>query len=62
MDSPLDHVFTHYQVSIMQSCDQCSSYIWVMEKAYMCSGEFTMKPNSFYFLVNVEITKCCTIA
>uniref|UniRef100_A0A8B9KBI6 Myosin IXB n=1 Tax=Astyanax mexicanus TaxID=7994 RepID=A0A8B9KBI6_ASTMX len=35
--SPLDHVFTHYQVNIMQSCDQCSSYIWGMEKAYMCS-------------------------
>ncbi|XP_072517308.1 unconventional myosin-IXb isoform X2 [Salminus brasiliensis] len=37
LESPLDHVFTHYQVSIMQSCDQCSSYIWGMEKAYMCS-------------------------
>uniref|UniRef100_A0A665X425 Myosin IXB n=1 Tax=Echeneis naucrates TaxID=173247 RepID=A0A665X425_ECHNA len=35
--SPLDHVFVNYQVNIMQSCDQCSSYIWVMEKAYMCS-------------------------
>uniref|UniRef100_A0A8B9KBA6 Myosin IXB n=1 Tax=Astyanax mexicanus TaxID=7994 RepID=A0A8B9KBA6_ASTMX len=35
--TPLDHVFTHYQVNIMQSCDQCSSYIWGMEKAYMCS-------------------------
>uniref|UniRef100_A0A665X467 Myosin IXB n=1 Tax=Echeneis naucrates TaxID=173247 RepID=A0A665X467_ECHNA len=37
MESPLDHVFVNYQVNIMQSCDQCSSYIWVMEKAYMCS-------------------------
>uniref|UniRef100_W5LB61 Myosin IXB n=1 Tax=Astyanax mexicanus TaxID=7994 RepID=W5LB61_ASTMX len=37
LESPLDHVFTHYQVNIMQSCDQCSSYIWGMEKAYMCS-------------------------
>ncbi|XP_072245604.1 unconventional myosin-IXb isoform X5 [Leuresthes tenuis] len=37
MESPLDHVFAHYQVSIMQSCDQCTSYIWGMEKAYMCS-------------------------
>ncbi|KAM6962551.1 unconventional myosin-IXb [Aplochiton taeniatus] len=37
MESPLDHVFSHYQVNIMQSCDQCSSYIWGMEKAYMCS-------------------------
>uniref|UniRef100_A0A671SIE9 Unconventional myosin-IXb-like n=1 Tax=Sinocyclocheilus anshuiensis TaxID=1608454 RepID=A0A671SIE9_9TELE len=35
--NPLDHVFTHYQVNIMQSCDQCTSYIWGMEKAYMCS-------------------------
>uniref|UniRef100_A0A667XTQ0 Myosin IXB n=1 Tax=Myripristis murdjan TaxID=586833 RepID=A0A667XTQ0_9TELE len=37
MESPLDHVFSNYQVNIMQSCDQCSSYIWGMEKAYMCS-------------------------
>uniref|UniRef100_A0A3Q1FZV7 Myosin IXB n=1 Tax=Acanthochromis polyacanthus TaxID=80966 RepID=A0A3Q1FZV7_9TELE len=37
MESPLDHVFINYQVNIMQSCDQCSSYIWGMEKAYMCS-------------------------
>ncbi|KAJ4943826.1 hypothetical protein JOQ06_006320, partial [Pogonophryne albipinna] len=37
MESPLDHVFVNYQVNIMQSCDQCSSYIWGMEKAYMCS-------------------------
>uniref|UniRef100_A0A4W4FEF2 Myosin IXB n=1 Tax=Electrophorus electricus TaxID=8005 RepID=A0A4W4FEF2_ELEEL len=36
-NSPLDHMFTHYQVNVMQSCDQCSSYIWGMEKAYMCS-------------------------
>ncbi|XP_049910238.1 unconventional myosin-IXb isoform X3 [Epinephelus moara] len=37
MESPLDHVFVNYQVNIVQSCDQCSSYIWGMEKAYMCS-------------------------
>ncbi|XP_035509134.1 unconventional myosin-IXb isoform X3 [Morone saxatilis] len=37
MESPLDHSFINYQVNIMQSCDQCSSYIWGMEKAYMCS-------------------------
>ncbi|KAI4903676.1 hypothetical protein NFI96_030952 [Prochilodus magdalenae] len=37
LESPLDHVFTHYQVNIVQSCDQCTSYIWGMEKAYMCS-------------------------
>ncbi|XP_072294895.1 unconventional myosin-IXb isoform X2 [Eucyclogobius newberryi] len=38
MESPLDHVFVNYQVNIMQSCDQCTSYIWGMEKAYMCSS------------------------
>ncbi|XP_030582825.1 unconventional myosin-IXb isoform X3 [Archocentrus centrarchus] len=38
VDSPLDHIFSNYQVNIMQSCDQCSSYIWGMEKAYMCSN------------------------
>ncbi|XP_062869528.1 si:zfos-588f8.1 isoform X3 [Trichomycterus rosablanca] len=37
MESPLDHRFSNFQVNIMQYCDQCSSYIWVMEKAYMCS-------------------------
>lgn len=39
-DNPLDHRFSTYQVNIMQSCDLCGSYIWGMEKAYMCSGEF----------------------
>ncbi|XP_056095323.1 unconventional myosin-IXb isoform X3 [Rhinichthys klamathensis goyatoka] len=37
LENPLDHVFTNYQVNIIQSCDQCTSYIWGMEKAYMCS-------------------------
>ncbi|KAK7163377.1 hypothetical protein R3I93_007433 [Phoxinus phoxinus] len=37
-DSPLGHLFSTYQVTIMQSCDQCSSYIWGMEKAFMCSS------------------------
>ncbi|KAL2089837.1 hypothetical protein ACEWY4_014525 [Coilia grayii] len=37
MESPLDHMFTTYQVNIVQSCDQCTSYIWGMEKACMCS-------------------------
>ncbi|XP_036409648.1 unconventional myosin-IXb-like isoform X2 [Megalops cyprinoides] len=32
----LDHMFSTYQVTIMQSCDQCNSYIWGMEKAFMC--------------------------
>ncbi|XDV22846.1 hypothetical protein PO909_027642 [Leuciscus waleckii] len=37
LENPLDHVFSNYQVNIIQSCDQCTSYIWGMEKAYMCS-------------------------
>ncbi|XP_061694252.1 unconventional myosin-IXb isoform X2 [Syngnathoides biaculeatus] len=37
-DSPLDHRFSTYQVTIMQSCDLCGSYIWAMEKAYVCSA------------------------
>ncbi|XP_028328146.1 unconventional myosin-IXb isoform X2 [Gouania willdenowi] len=37
-DNPLDHLFSTYQVNIMQSCDLCGSYIWAMEKAYMCSA------------------------
>ncbi|XP_073784076.1 unconventional myosin-IXb isoform X4 [Danio rerio] len=37
-DSPLGHLFSTYQVTIMQSCDQCTSYIWGMEKAFMCSS------------------------
>ncbi|XP_054835743.1 unconventional myosin-IXb isoform X3 [Eublepharis macularius] len=31
------HVFVSYQVNILQSCEQCSSYIWPMEKACLCS-------------------------
>ncbi|KFQ17700.1 Unconventional myosin-IXb, partial [Merops nubicus] len=31
------HVFTNYQVSIRQSCEHCSSYIWPMERACLCS-------------------------
>lgn len=41
LDNPLDHLFSTYQVNIMQSCDLCGSYIWGMEKAYMCSGTFS---------------------
>ncbi|MEQ2214770.1 hypothetical protein XENOCAPTIV_019443, partial [Xenoophorus captivus] len=41
LENPLDHLFSTYQVNIMQSCDLCGSYIWGMEKAYMCSGELT---------------------
>ncbi|XP_061834774.1 unconventional myosin-IXb isoform X2 [Nerophis lumbriciformis] len=37
-NGPLDHRFSTYQVNIMQSCDLCGSYIWGMEKAYMCSA------------------------
>ncbi|XP_035277846.1 unconventional myosin-IXb-like isoform X1 [Anguilla anguilla] len=35
-ESVLDHTLRTYQVNIMQSCDQCGSYIWGMEKAFMC--------------------------
>ncbi|NXT03061.1 MYO9B protein, partial [Jacana jacana] len=31
------HVFTSYQVSIRQSCEHCFSYIWPMEKSFLCS-------------------------
>ncbi|XP_054618335.1 unconventional myosin-IXb isoform X2 [Dunckerocampus dactyliophorus] len=37
-DGPLGHRFSTSQVNIMQSCDLCGSYIWGMEKAYMCSA------------------------
>lgn len=30
------HVFVHYQVSIGQSCEQCQSNIWPMDKVYLC--------------------------
>ncbi|XP_061457369.1 unconventional myosin-IXb isoform X8 [Rhineura floridana] len=30
------HVFVSYQVNILQSCEQCCSYIWPMEKACLC--------------------------
>lgn len=60
MESPLDHSFINYQVNIMQSCDQCSSYIWGMEKAYMCSCELTQQQNncsSFYFIYFIQILR-----
>ncbi|XP_039194459.1 unconventional myosin-IXb isoform X2 [Crotalus tigris] len=31
------HVFVNYQVNILQSCEQCCSYVWPMEKACLCS-------------------------
>ncbi|XP_029470020.1 unconventional myosin-IXb isoform X3 [Rhinatrema bivittatum] len=31
------HVFLSYQVNIGQSCEQCLSNIWPMEKAFLCS-------------------------
>ncbi|XP_075467349.1 unconventional myosin-IXb isoform X3 [Ascaphus truei] len=31
------HVFISYQVNIGQSCEHCSSNIWPMEKAFLCS-------------------------
>ncbi|GCB78772.1 hypothetical protein scyTo_0021233, partial [Scyliorhinus torazame] len=32
----LGHLFRSYQVNIRQSCEQCSSYIWPMEKVLLC--------------------------
>lgn len=57
MESPLDHSFVNYQVNIMQSCDQCSSYIWGMEKAYMCSCE--CKKKALFLLRFVYIDFIC---
>nr|XP_020636705.1 LOW QUALITY PROTEIN: unconventional myosin-IXb [Pogona vitticeps] len=37
MEERNGHVFVSYQVNILQSCEQCSSYIWTMEKACLCS-------------------------
>ncbi|XP_054982407.1 unconventional myosin-IXb isoform X3 [Sorex araneus] len=31
------HVFASYQVNIPQSCEQCLSFIWLMDKALLCS-------------------------
>lgn len=39
------HVFASYQVSIPQSCEQCLSYIWLMDKALLCSGECPAQPS-----------------
>lgn len=36
----LDHLFSTYQVNVMQTCDICASHIRGMEKACICSGEF----------------------
>uniref|UniRef100_A0A8C7TRG0 Myosin motor domain-containing protein n=1 Tax=Oncorhynchus mykiss TaxID=8022 RepID=A0A8C7TRG0_ONCMY len=46
--TPLDHMFSTYQVNIMQSCDLCGSFIWGMEKAYMCSGDLLFTPISYW--------------
>lgn len=37
-------MFASYQVSIPQSCEQCLSYIWLMDKALLCSGECPSSP------------------
>ncbi|KAL1773262.1 unconventional myosin-IXb isoform X3 [Sigmodon hispidus] len=36
------HVFASYQVNIPQSCEQCLSYIWLMDKALLCSDTCKM--------------------
>uniref|UniRef100_A0A4W3H7A6 Myosin IXB n=1 Tax=Callorhinchus milii TaxID=7868 RepID=A0A4W3H7A6_CALMI len=35
------HRFRSYQVNILQSCELCSSYIWTMERALLCSCNMT---------------------
>ncbi|KAM4551542.1 unconventional myosin-IXb isoform 3-T4 [Odontesthes bonariensis] len=57
LDNPLDHLFSTYQVNIMQSCDLCGSYIWGMEKAYMCSA---CKLICHKKCLNKIITNCST--
>ncbi|XP_051791055.1 unconventional myosin-IXb isoform X2 [Erpetoichthys calabaricus] len=36
LETYMGHTLISYQVSIVQSCEWCTSYIWVMEKALMC--------------------------
>ncbi|XP_041647067.1 unconventional myosin-IXb isoform X3 [Cheilinus undulatus] len=59
MESPLDHIFVNYQVNIMQSCDQCSSYIWGMEKAYMCSYCKMVSHKKCLYKIVTDCTSFC---
>ncbi|XP_067331802.1 unconventional myosin-IXb isoform X2 [Channa argus] len=38
LDCILEHLFSIYQVNVMQTCDVCGSQIRGMEKAYICSA------------------------
>ncbi|KAK2822634.1 hypothetical protein Q5P01_022699 [Channa striata] len=38
LDCILDHLFSVYQVNVMQTCDVCGSQIRAMEKANICSA------------------------
>uniref|UniRef100_A0A673WET5 Myosin IXb n=1 Tax=Salmo trutta TaxID=8032 RepID=A0A673WET5_SALTR len=58
-NSPLDHMFSTYQVNIMQSCDLCGSYIWGMEKAYMCSAcKLICHKKCLSKIINACSTRC----
>uniref|UniRef100_A0A8C7KXC9 Myosin IXb n=1 Tax=Oncorhynchus kisutch TaxID=8019 RepID=A0A8C7KXC9_ONCKI len=58
-NSPLDHMFSTYQVNIMQSCDLCGSFIWGMEKAYMCSAcKLICHKKCLSKIINACSTRC----
>uniref|UniRef100_A0A8C7KWZ0 Myosin IXb n=1 Tax=Oncorhynchus kisutch TaxID=8019 RepID=A0A8C7KWZ0_ONCKI len=57
--TPLDHMFSTYQVNIMQSCDLCGSFIWGMEKAYMCSAcKLICHKKCLSKIINACSTRC----
>uniref|UniRef100_A0A3Q2G5I4 Myosin IXB n=1 Tax=Cyprinodon variegatus TaxID=28743 RepID=A0A3Q2G5I4_CYPVA len=59
MEILLDHGFVNYQVSIVQSCDTCSSYIWGMEKAYMCSNCKMICHKKCLAKINISCSSFC---
>ncbi|XP_036821830.1 unconventional myosin-IXb isoform X3 [Oncorhynchus mykiss] len=61
-NSPLDHMFSTYQVNIMQSCDLCGSFIWGMEKAYMCSAcKLICHKKCLSKIINACSTRCARL-
>nr|XP_046215526.1 unconventional myosin-IXb-like isoform X4 [Oncorhynchus gorbuscha]XP_046215527.1 unconventional myosin-IXb-like isoform X4 [Oncorhynchus gorbuscha]XP_046215528.1 unconventional myosin-IXb-like isoform X4 [Oncorhynchus gorbuscha] len=61
-NSPLDHMFSTYQVNIMQSCDLCGSFIWGMEKAYMCSAcKMICHKKCLSKIINACSTRCARL-
>ncbi|XP_055740157.1 unconventional myosin-IXb-like [Salvelinus fontinalis] len=61
-NSPLDHMFSTYQVNIMQTCDLCGSYIWGMEKAYMCSAcKLICHKKCLSKIINACSTRCARL-